>query len=186
MGAAKSRMKKVAPATEENVCSSGIHRDERQLCGPSETKSSARRLTVRRRAQADWSSEGQDSELSADGLAEEVDRILAECVSTDIISLNRTSYEIPLFGSNSLGLYYAKGQYSDNVYSGSARDKNVIKTVNKPISIDEKVRPPQSCANTENTATASGSGIGGSPVTLPIMYDVSEEDLMNTIEREFG
>lgn len=32
-----------------------------------------------------------------------------------------------------------------------------------------------------------GSGIGsGSSVALPIMYDASEEDLMNTIEREFG
>ncbi len=31
-----------------------------------------------------------------------------------------------------------------------------------------------------------GSGTGSSSVALPIMYDASEEDLMNTIEREFG
>ncbi|KTG35156.1 hypothetical protein cypCar_00006675 [Cyprinus carpio] len=189
MGTAKSRMKKVAPVTEENVCSGGIHRDESQLFGPSETKPADRRLTIRRRAQPDCNSEGQDSEFSADDLAVEVDRILAECVSTDI-SLNRTSYKMPMFGSNSLGLYYAKAQDSYSFYSGSTRDKNEINTVNKPISIHKKVRPSQdllNCANIENTATASGSGIGGgSSVALPITYDASEEDLMNTIEREFG
>ncbi|KAF4102353.1 hypothetical protein G5714_017153 [Onychostoma macrolepis] len=187
MGISKSRMKKVAPVTEETVCSSGIHRDESHLFGPSNTKASYLRVSISRRAQADCNSEGQDSEFS---VAEEVDRILAECDNTDI-SLNRASYKMPMFGSKSLGLYYyAKGQDCNNVYSGSTRDKNEINTANIPTSIHEKVRPPQdllNCANIESTATASGSGIGsGSSVALPIMYDASEEDLMNTIEREFG
>ncbi|KAK2878413.1 hypothetical protein Q8A67_019204 [Cirrhinus molitorella] len=110
-------------------------------------------------------------------LAVEVDRILAD------ISLNRTSYKMPMFGAKSLGLYYAKGQDSN----GGTRDKNEINTVNKPTSIHEKVRPSQdllSCANKETTATTSIGG--GSSVAFPIMYDASEEDLMNTIEREFG
>lgn len=137
MGVSKSRMKKVAPVsvTEETVCSSGIHRDESQLFGPSNTKASYLRVSIRRRAQADCNSEGQDSEF----LAEEVDRILAECDNTDI-SLNKTSYKMPMFGSKSLGLYYyAKGQDCNSVYSGSTRDKNEINTVNIPTSIHEKV-----------------------------------------------
>ncbi|KAL1258298.1 hypothetical protein QQF64_011542 [Cirrhinus molitorella] len=171
-------MKKVAPVsvTGENVCSSGIHRDESQLFDPSNTKTSDRHVSIRK-AQADCNSEGRDSEFSADDLAVEVDRILAD------ISLNRTSYKMPMFGAKSLGLYYAKGQDSN----GGTRDKNEINTVNKPTSIHEKVRPSQdllSCANKETTATTSIGG--GSSVAFPIMYDASEEDLMNTIEREFG
>lgn len=129
-------MKKVAPAsvTEETVCSSDIHRDESQLFGPSNTKASYLRVSIRR-AQADCDSEGQDSEV----LAEEVDRILAECDNTDI-SLNRTSYKMSMFGSKSLGLYYyAKGQDCNSAYSGSTRDKNEINTVNILTSIHEKV-----------------------------------------------
>lgn len=183
MGISKSRMKKVTPmsVTEETVCSSGIHRDESPLFGPSNTKASYLRVSIRRRAQADC--EGQDSEF----LAEEVDRILAQCDNTDT-SLNRTSYKMSMFGSKSLGLYYyAKGQDCSNAYSGSTRDKNEVNTVNTPTSIHEKARPPQDLLNIESTATASGSGIGsGSSVALPIVYDASEEDLMNTIEKEFG
>uniref|UniRef100_A0A9J7YUT2 Si:ch211-139d20.3 n=1 Tax=Cyprinus carpio carpio TaxID=630221 RepID=A0A9J7YUT2_CYPCA len=189
MGISKSRMKKVAPVsvTEETVCSSGVHRDESQLFGPSNTRASDLRVSFRRRAQADCNSEGQDSEFSADDLAEKVDRILAECDLT----LSRTSYKMPMFGSKSLGLYYyAKGQDCNSVYSSSTRDNNEMNTVNISTSIHEKVRPPQdllNCASIESTATASVSGIGsGSSVALPIMYDASEEDLMNTIEREFG
>ncbi|XP_073682577.1 uncharacterized protein [Garra rufa] len=177
MGAAKSRMKKVAPVsvTEENVCSRGIHRDESRLFGPSNSKTSARRVSIMR-AQANCNSEGKDSEFSADDPAMEVDRILAD------ISLNRTSYKMPMFGDKSLGLYYAKGQDSN----GATSDKNEINTVNKPTSIQEKVRPQDLliCANKETTATTSIGG--GSSMALPIMYDASEEDLMNTIEREFG
>lgn len=123
-------MKKVAPVSvsEETVCSSGIHRDESRLFGPSNTKASHLRVSIRR-AQADC--EGQDSE--------EVDRILAQCDNTDT-SLNRTSYKMSMFGSKSLGLYYyAKGQDCNNAYSGSTRDKNEINTVNTPNSIHEKV-----------------------------------------------
>lgn len=110
--------------TEKNVCSSGIHRDESQLFGPSNTKTSDRRVSVRR-AQADCNSEGQDSEFSVDDLAVEVDRILAVCDNTNA-SLNRTSYKMP----KPVGLQYAKGQDSDNVtlYSGGTRDKNEMNT----------------------------------------------------------
>ncbi len=135
MGISKSRMKKVTPmsVTEETVCSSGIHRDESPLFGPSNTKASYLRVSIRRRAQADC--EGQDSEF----LAEEVDRILAQCDNTDT-SLNRTSYKMSMFGSKSLGLYcYAKGQDCSNAYSGSTSDKNEVNTVNTPTSIHEKV-----------------------------------------------
>ncbi|ROL51880.1 hypothetical protein DPX16_19399 [Anabarilius grahami] len=187
MGTAKSRMKKVAPVsvTEENVCSSGGRRDGSQLFGPSNTQTPDRRVSVRRRAQGDCNSDGQDSELSADDLAVEVDRILAECDNNDI-TLNRTSYMMPIFGAKSSGLYYAKD--SNNVYSGNKH--GYVTRGHKPTSnIHEKVRPLEdrlSCANIESTATASGYGIvGGSSLALPIMYDASEEDLMNTIEREF-
>lgn len=147
MGTAKSRMKKVAPVsvTEENVCCSGSHRDGSQLFCPSNTQTSDRRVSIRRRAQGDCNSDGQDSEFSADDLAVEVDRILAECDSNDI-TLNRTSYMMPISGAKSSGLYYAKIQDSSNVYSGNKhgyvtrgefKDKN---KVNKPTSdIHEKV-----------------------------------------------
>lgn len=140
-------MKKVAPVsvTEENVCSSGSHRDGSQLFGPSNTQTSDRRVSIRRRAQGDCNSDGQDSEFSADDPAVEVDRILAECVNNDI-TLNKTSYMMPIFGAKSSGLYYSKIQDSNNVYSGNKhgyvtkgefKDKN---KVNKPTSnIHEKV-----------------------------------------------
>ncbi|KAK7142153.1 hypothetical protein R3I94_011750 [Phoxinus phoxinus] len=194
-------MKKVAPmsVTEESVCSSGRHRNASQLFGPSNNKTSDRRLSVRRRAQGDCNSDGQDSEFSAEDLAVEVDRILDECDTTDITI--RTSDNMPIFGSKSSGLHYAKRQDSNNVYSGNAHDesqfvyvtsgefndKNKVNSVNKPTSnIHEKIMPLKdllSCTKIESTATASSYG---SSLALPIMYDASEEDLMNTIENEFS
>lgn len=155
MGTTKSRMKKVAPmsVTEENVCCSGSQWDASQLFGPSDNKTSDRRLSVRRRAQGDCNSDGQDSEFSAEDLAVEVDRILDECDTTDITL--RTSYNMPIFGSKSSGLYSDKRQDSNNVYSGNThdesqfgvyvtigefKDKNKVNSVNKPTSnIHEKV-----------------------------------------------
>lgn len=116
MGTAKSRMKKVAPmsVTEENVCNSGSHLFASQLFGPSNNTTSDRRLSVRRRA--------QDLEFLAEDLAVEVDRILDECDTTDITL--RTSYNMPIFGSKSPGLYSAKRQDSNNVYSGNTHDES--------------------------------------------------------------
>lgn len=154
MGTTKSKMKKVAPmsVTEENVCSSsGSQRDASQLFGPSNNKTSDRRLSVRRRAMGDCNSDGQDSEFSAEDLLVEADRILDECDTTDITL--RTSYNMPIFGSKSSGLYSDKRQDSNNVYSlngeskfgvyvtiGEFKDKNKVTSVNKPTSnIHEKV-----------------------------------------------
>ncbi|CAM4644886.1 unnamed protein product [Leuciscus chuanchicus] len=175
MGTTKSRMKKVAPmsVTEENVCSSGSQRDHAsQLFGPSDNKTSDRRLSFRRRAMGDCNSDGQDSEFSAEDLAVEVDRILDECDTTDITL--RTSYNMPIFGSMSSGVYSDKRQDGNNVYSGSThdeshfgvyvtigefQDKNKVNSVNKPTSnIHEKIMPPKDllgCTKIERTATAS-------------------------------
>lgn len=142
MGTAKSRMKKVAPVsvTEENVCSSGSRRDGSRLFGPSNTQTSDRRVSIRRRAQRDCNSDGQDSEFSADDLALEVDRILAECDNNDI-TLNRTSYMVPIFGAKSSGLYYSRDRNS--VYSGNKHGyvkRGEFKDKNKATSnIHEKV-----------------------------------------------
>ncbi|XP_077096067.1 uncharacterized protein LOC143747281 [Siphateles boraxobius] len=129
--------------TEENVCSSGSHRNASQLFGPSNNK----RLSVRRRAQGDSNSDGQDSEFSAEDHAVELDKILDECDTPDIT--RRTSYKMLIFGSELSGLYSAKRQDSNNVF----KDKNKVNSVNKPTSnIHEKIMPPKdllSCTNIE-------------------------------------
>ncbi|XP_067310660.1 uncharacterized protein [Pseudorasbora parva] len=201
MGTAKSRMKKVAPVS---VTAENSPRSASQLFGPSNTRTSDPRVSIKRRAQGYCNSDGQESEFSAEGLAVEVDRILDECDNADIT--RRTSYRMPIFASKSSGLYYSKKQDSSNVYSGNKHgesqygvyvtgdefiDKNKVNSVNKPtLNIHEKVRPPEehlSCANIESTATASGYRIGGgSSLAFPIVYDASEEDLMKTIESEFS
>lgn len=186
MGTVKSRMKKVAPVTDkerEDPSISESQWDGSRLFGPSNRQTSERRFSVRRRVQSDCNSEGQDSEFSAEDLGDEMDRILAECDLT----LNRTSHKMP----KTTGLYNAKIQVDDQVYSGRrTHEKNKVNPVNKPTSnVHEKVRPPKemSCANPESPATAQGYGIdGGSFLSFPIIYDASEEDLMNTIERDFS
>lgn len=184
MGTVKSRMKKVAPVTDkerENASISDSQRDGSRLFGPSNSQTSERLLSVRRKVQPDCNSEGQDSEFSAEDLGDEMDRILAECDLT----LNRTSHKMP----KTPGLYSAKRQVDDQVHRRT-HEKNEVNLVNKPTSnVHEKVRPPKemSCANPESIATAQGYGMGGgSFLSFPIIYDASEEDLMNTIERDFS
>ncbi|KAI7804889.1 hypothetical protein IRJ41_022076 [Triplophysa rosa] len=198
MGIARSRMKKVAPVsvTEETVCSGGSDIDG-HLLGPSNT-SLVRIVSIRERDRTDCNSEGQESEVSAeDDTLAEVDRILAECENIDN---SRTSHKMPTLGSKSSGICYAKRHDASNdIYRDSKHElqhgtcvkNDEVNTINKPTSnIQEQISPSKDllCStNTESTATALCHGTGGiSSLSLPITYDPSEEDLMDTIEREFG
>lgn len=189
-------MKKVAPVpvTEETVCSGDRDMDER-LLGPSNTNL-IRIVSIRKRDVTDCNSEGQESEAEDDTLAE-VDRILAECENIDKRLNSRTSQKMPTLGSKSSGLCYAKRHASNDIYRGSKHDElqhgvcennDEVNTMNIPTSnTQEQISPPKHllCStNTESTATVLCHGTGG--ISTLVTYDASEEDLMDTIEREFG
>lgn len=213
MGSGTSRGKKVAPACvgEVNAAKTAAGAAPKQDSGPFKPlKIHAILRNTRNRARPDRHSEGRDSDLSREDedVDGELDTVLAECEERGGAKKNPPKKAV--VRSRTYGLCHFSQEEDEDVSCAAPRgcshsgSGDVNKTSSDAFTLFQKHTP---AGPSQNSSSSQGFLTGGalleagptsakqstfgschsSSLTMPvILYDGSEEELMDTIEREFS
>ncbi|XP_028251686.1 uncharacterized protein LOC114427695 [Parambassis ranga] len=213
MGTGTSRGKKVAPAcvSEVNVTKAGAG-----VISPKQDNSSFKPLQIhtilrnaRNRAQPDCHSEGHDSDFSAEDDDGELDTVLNSYEERERTSVKKTPAKKTFIRSKTYGLcHFRQEEAEDDSSSPRVSHKASSQDVNKKSNAAFTHSKKQTAAShTKHSSPSQGFLTRGalleavptpekqptfgschsSSITMPvILYDGSEEELMDTIEREFS
>ncbi|XP_041828727.1 uncharacterized protein LOC121631745 [Melanotaenia boesemani] len=212
MGTGTSRGKKVAPVCVSEV---NVTKTASKVASSKQDSNSFKPLKIqsvlrnaRIRAQPECHSEGHDSELSGedDDIHGELDTVLADYEEREKASVKKTSQKKTFIKSKTYGLCHLNQEDTEGDDSSASRLRAeeprvfhcVPKDVNKRSnSAFTRLRQHtiQSSNQHESFSLTRGTSLEvvptsekqASSLTMPvILYDGSEEELMDTIEREFS
>lgn len=210
MGSGTSRGKKVAPAcvSEVTVTKTAAGTSPKQNNRPFKPlKIHAILRNARNRAPPDSHSEGHDSDFSRedDDIDGELDTVLADCEEREEANVRKNSPKKTVIRSKTYGLCHLCQDFSSDEPRGSNGGSRVVnKRSNDAFTHIKKqtpVFPVQHNSSSQGfltrrtlledvPTTEKQSTFGSchsSSLTMPvILYDGSEEELMDTIEREFS
>ncbi|KAM3595136.1 uncharacterized protein V6R79_018753 [Siganus canaliculatus] len=209
MGSGTSRGKKVAPAcvSEVNVTKKAVGKSSsKQNHHPFRPlKIHAVLRNARHRAQPGCHSEGQDSDLSRedDDIDTELDTVVADY--NDRVSAKKTVPKKTVIRSKTYGLCHGGQEDEEDFSSEEPRGGGVVNKRSNDAFIHVQKQKPAS--NVQGNLSSQGFVTRGtlleavptpekqsklhschnSSLAMPvILYDGSEEELMDTIEREFS
>ncbi|CAJ1073395.1 uncharacterized protein LOC117805874 [Xyrichtys novacula] len=209
MGSGTSRGKRVAPAdvSEVNVTKKAVTSPKQDSRAFKPLKIHAILRNARNRAQPDSHSEGHDSDFSREDedVDAELDTVLAEYEERERASSKKNTAKKTVIRSKTYGLCHF-GQEDEEEPRASRGDaeprgsRNVNKRNNDAFTHFKKhtsVPPRQQNGFLSREALMGAVPTSGqqstfgschsSSLTMPvILYDGSEEELMDTIEREFS
>lgn len=212
MGSGTSRGKKVAPAcvSEVNVTKTAVgnsskqnHRSFRPL------KIHAVLRNARHRAQPGCHSEGQDSDLSRedDDIDAELDTVVADYNDRGRVSAKKTVPKKTVIRSKTYGLCHIGQEDEEDFSSEEPRGSNGGVVNKRSNDAFIHVQKPKPAPTLQRNLSSQGFVTRGtlleavptpekqsklhschsSSLAMPvILYDGSEEELMDTIEREFS
>lgn len=210
MGSGTSRGKKVAPAcvSEVKVTNTAAGSSPKQDNHPFKPlKIHAILRNARNRAQHDCHSEGQDSDFSRedDDIDGELDTVLADYEERGEAAVNQNPPKRAVIRSKTYGLCHLCQDFSSEEPRGSNGGSRVVNKRSNDAFTHFKKHTPAS--HIQHSSSSQGfltrralleavptpekqSTFGSchsSSLTMPvILYDGSEEELMDTIEREFS
>ncbi|XP_026187505.1 uncharacterized protein LOC113144991 [Mastacembelus armatus] len=215
MGSGTSRGKKVAPAcvSEVNVTKTAVTSPKQETRPFKPLKIHAILRNARNRTQPDCHSEGHDSDFSGedDNIDGELDTVLADYEERERVSLKKRAPKKTVIKSKTYRLCHFSREDTEDDITEEPRGSHCGSTdVNKKSNdavTNFKNHTPE-CPNQHNVCQASRgiltrgdlqeavptpekqSSFGSchsSSLTMPvILYHGSEEELMDTIEREFS
>lgn len=210
MGSGTSRGKKVAPAcvSEVTVTKTPTSTSPKQNNRPFKPlKIHAILRNARNRAQPDSHSEGHDSDFSRedDDIDGELDTVLADDEEREEAGVRKNSPKKTVIRSKTYGLCHLCQDFSSEEPRGSNGGSRVVnKRSNDAFTHIKKHTPASPIQHNPSSqgfltrrtlledvpTTVKQSTFGSnhsSSLTMPvILYDGSEEELMDTIEREFS
>ncbi|XP_042357453.1 uncharacterized protein LOC121954167 [Plectropomus leopardus] len=215
MGSGTSRGKRVAPAcvSEVNVTKTppdGVTSPKQDSRPFKPLKIHAILRNARNRAQPDCHSEGHDSDFSRedDDIDGELDTVLADYEERGRASVKKSPPKKTVIRSRTYGLCHFSHEededFSEEPRGSHGGPRDVNKRSNDAFTHSKK--PPPACPSQLNPSSqgflargtlleavptsekqSTFSSCHSSSLTMPvILYDGSEEELMDTIEREFG
>lgn len=208
MGTGTSRGKKVAPACVSEVTNTGTG-----VTSPKPDSRPFKPLKIhtilrnaRNRAQPDCHSEGHDSDFSGedDDIDAELDTVLADYEERERASVKKPPPKKTFIRSKTYGLcHFSQEDTEDDFSSAAPRVSHGVNKRSDPAFTQMKKHTPATQNNsssqgfltrgalleavpTSEKQSAFGSCHSSSFTTPVILYDGSEEELMDTIERDFS